>query len=153
MGSDDDFENMAWEIQQKINYDEEKTYSKKVIKEYRNPSNFGFIEKPDATGQIKGSCNDTMKINLKFRNNVIRDARFWTDGCGATIACGNMLMKMVKGKTIKEARFISKKDLLNALDGLPKEHLHCAKLAIDTFRSTLDQLEKKLNRNDHELKY
>jgi len=153
MIKDKDFLDMVKNLQKKIDHEEEKTYSKKVIKEYRNPSNFGFIKNPDATGQIKGSCNDTMKINLKFRNNVIQDARFWTDGCGATIACGNMLMKMVKGKTLKEARFISKKDLLNALDGLPKEHLHCAKLATDTFRSTLDQLEKKLNRNDHELKY
>ena len=103
MIKDKDFLDMVKNLQKKIDHEEEKTYSKKVIKEYRNPSNFGFIKNPDATGQIKGSCNDTMKINLKFRNNVIQDARFWTDGCGATIACGNMLMKMVKGKNLKEA--------------------------------------------------
>jgi nitrogen fixation NifU-like protein len=133
---------MVKDIQKKIDHKEEETYSKKVIREYRKPNNFGFIKNPDATGQIKGPCNDTMRIDLKVRNNVIQGARFWTDGCGATIASGNMLIKMVKGKALKEARFISKKNLLNALDGLPKEHLHCAELAIDTFRSVLDQLEK-----------
>ena len=132
---DDEFLKMVKELQKKIDYDEEKTYSKVVIREYRNPTYFGVIEKPDAIGQVTGPCNDTMKISLGFKQGKIDKALFWTDGCGATIACGNMLIKIALGKTLEEARLISKKDLLNALDGLPKEHLHCAKLAIDTFRS------------------
>ena len=97
--------------------------------------------KVDAVGQVKGPCNDTMTISLGIKHGKINEALFWTDGCGATIACGNMIIKMAKGKTLKEARFISKRDLINALDGLPKEHLHCAKLATDTFLSALDQLK------------
>jgi len=139
---DDDFVIMVKELQKKIDSEEEKIYSKKVIREYRNPTYFGVLKKPDAVGQVTGPCNDTMKISLGVKQGKINKAQFWTDGCGATIACGNILMKMAKGKTLKKARLISKKDLLNALDGLPKEHLHCVKLATDTFRSALDQLEK-----------
>jgi nitrogen fixation NifU-like protein len=140
---DDDFVKMVKQLQKKIENDEERTYSKEVIEEYRNPIFFGVLEHPDAIGQMTGPCNDTMKITLSIKHGKIKDALFWTDGCGATIACGNMLMKMAIEKTTGEARHISKDDLLKALNGLPKEHLHCAKLAVDTFYSTLKQLDKK----------
>jgi len=140
---DDDFVKMVKELQKKIEYEEEAAYSPTVINEYRNPTGFGVLELPDAIGKVTGSCNDTMKITLKVEHGIINDARFWTDGCGATIACGSMLMKMVKGKSIEESSRISKDGLLKALNGLPKEHLHCAKLAIDSFYSTLKQLDKK----------
>jgi len=131
------------ELQKKIDYDEEQTYSKVVIKEYRNPTNFGVLEHPDATGLIKGPCGDTMKITLKIVNGKIQDARFWTDGCGATLACGSMLTKMIKGKTPREALEVSQKDLIIKLNGLPTEHSHCAKLAVNTLHKALEQFIKR----------
>ncbi|RLI61687.1 MAG: iron-sulfur cluster assembly scaffold protein [Candidatus Asgardarchaeum californiense] len=138
----DDFLNMVKELQKKIEYEEETTYSKIVIREYRNPTNFGILEQPDSIGELTGICNDTMKIMLIVKNGIIDDACFWTDGCGATIASGSMLMKMIKGMATEQAWHISKDDLLKELDGLPKEHLHCAKLAVDTLHSALKQLNK-----------
>ena len=79
--TEDDLEKLLEELQQKIEYDEEETYSKVVIEEYRNPSNFGVLKNPDALGEIKGPCGDTMKIGLKIKDLKITDARFWTDGC------------------------------------------------------------------------
>ena len=93
--TDDDFIKLLNKLQRKIEYDEEKTYSKIVIHEYRNPSNFGILENPDTKGEIKGPCGDTMKITLKIKDEKIIDARFWTDGCGATIACGSMMIKII----------------------------------------------------------
>lgn len=135
---DDYLEEMVKQLQRKIDYDEEKTYSKIVIEEYRNPTNFGVIEHPDALGEVTGSCNDTMKFTLSIEQGIIRNARFWTDGCGASLACGNMLISMIIGKRITEANRISYRQLLSALDGLPKEHRHCARLAIDTLHAATD---------------
>ena len=67
----------------------------------------------------------------------IKQAFFWTDGCGASIACGSMLTKLLKGKTIKEAADITNEELIKALDGLPKEHMHCSKLAVNTLQTAL----------------
>jgi len=36
-----------------------------------------------------------MKITLKITNGIVQDARFWTDGCGATLPAGNMITKNV----------------------------------------------------------
>jgi nitrogen fixation NifU-like protein len=136
-------ENMVKKIQKKIELDEEKIYSKVVIREYRNPTNFGIVERPDAVGITKGPCGDTMKITLKIVNGTIQDARFWTDGCGATLACGNMLMTMVKRKTPTTAVTISQQDLIKALNGLPKNHSHCAKLSVMALHEAINDYHKR----------
>ena len=144
--TEDSLENMVKKIQKKIEHDEEKTYSKVAIREYRNPINFGVLKHPDAVGVIKGSCGDTMKITLKIVNGKIQDARFWTDGCGATLACGNMLTKIIIEKTLQEANKVNSKRLLDALDGLPKEHDHCALLAVNTLHEAINNYENQKTR-------
>ena len=144
--TDDEFVKLLEELQRKIEYDEEETYSKVVIREYRNPSNFGVLDNPDALGEIKGPCGDTMKITLEIQNNRILKASFWTDGCGATIACGSIMTKMIKGKTLKEANDISSSQLLKALKGLPMEHQHCTVLAVNALNKSLKNYNKRKKR-------
>jgi len=139
----DNFEKFIEELQRKIEYEEEKKYSKIVIREYRNPNNFGDIENADASGTVKGPCGDTMKISLKINNDKITDAFFWTDGCGATIACGSMITKILKGISIEKAADITSEKLTETLEGLPDEHLHCSKLAVDTLKKAIKNYEKK----------
>ena len=143
MNKDIDFETFIKGIQKKINLTEEKLFSNTVINEYRNPKNFGLIKNPDAYGEINGPCGDTMKISLKIENNKIKKGCFWTDGCGATLACGNMLIKIIEKKTIDEVSNITKEKLIRSLDGLPEEHIHCAKLTVDTLKKALNDLKKK----------
>jgi len=141
--TDDGFDKMVNEIQKKINHEEEVTYSKKVIKEYRNPSNFGSIKNPDASGKIKGPCGDTMSVDLGINNGIISKVRFWTDGCGASIACGSLLTKKIKGKTLQDANNITSKDLLESLDGLPIENHHCTVLAVNTLNECIKNYNKQ----------
>lgn len=140
---DDDFVKMVKQLQKKIEYDEEKIYSKVVVNQYRNPTHFGILDDPDIIGKVKGPCGDTMKVSLKIVNEVIKDACFWTDGCGATIASGNMLINMIKGKTLSEANDVTSEQLINALDGLPKEHLHCALLAVSTLHKSIKNFNNR----------
>jgi nitrogen fixation NifU-like protein len=135
----DDIENLVKELQKKIEQEEEEDFSQTVIKEYRNPIYFGIIENPDYEGEIIGPCGDTMKIMIKTQNEIIKDSKFWTDGCGPSIACGNMLLKMIIGKTIQDAKKITSEQLLKSLDGLPKDHKHCAKLAVNTLQKAISK--------------
>ncbi len=140
---DESFEEMVKDLQKKIEHDEEKNYSKTVIKEYRNPSYFGVLKSANAIVKYTGPCHDTMKFYLYIHKNRIVDARFWTDGCGATLASGNRLIKMILGKTIQQAEKITTNQLLNELDGLPDEHLHCASLAFTALQKTLTTYTQK----------
>jgi nitrogen fixation NifU-like protein len=142
MNKNDEFEKMIDELQRKIEREEELTYSKVVIAECRNPNNFRNMKNPDALGKVKGPCGDTVKITLSIENEIIKDACFWTDGCGASIACNNLLTNMIKGITMEEASAITSKKLLENLGGLPKEHVHCATLAVNVLHEAIKNYHK-----------
>jgi len=138
-----DFDEFIEEVQSQILEEEKAIYSEKVIEEYNNPKNVGRMIEPDAFGIIEGSCGDTMEFYLKISDDKIKEIMFMTDGCGATIACGSMLTTMVKGMGIDDVMGITKDDLINALDGLPKENLHCAALAVGALRKAIINYRKK----------
>jgi len=141
--NNDTFENLLKQLQKKIEYEEQNIFSKTVIEEYKNPTNFGKLNNPNRTGSLKGPCGDTMRIDLLLNDQIISVARFWTDGCGPSIACGNMLTKMIIGKTVDNAMHITSSKLLYALDGLPEDHQHCATLAINTLHKLLKESDKR----------
>lgn len=99
--------------------------------------NMGVFDKPSARGVVRGSCGDTMQIELMLTDAIVKEARFMTDGCGATIACGSMLTKLVRLKTLSEAQRITPEDLLTALNGIPEGHEHCAELAVKTLQKAI----------------
>ncbi|WP_455393306.1 iron-sulfur cluster assembly scaffold protein [[Eubacterium] cellulosolvens] len=133
-----DFDKMVDSIQAELDADAEATYSKKVLAEYKNPQNFGRMNEPDSVAIITGTCGDTMEFFLRINDGKINEVQFMTDGCGATIACGSMTTKLAKGKSLQEVSKFTNNDLIKALDGLPDENLHCAKLAVDTLHKAIN---------------
>lgn len=117
-------------------------YSEKVIDHAMNPRNVGEIPDADGYGSAVGSCNDSMEIWLRVRAGLIREARFWTEGCAETIAAGSALTEMARGRSPLEALKIQPADVIAALDGLPPESRHCAALAVNALREAIkDHLE------------
>ena len=100
--------------------------------------NFETLELPDVRGYVRGWCGDSIQIDLQLTGDIIQEARFVTDGCGATIACGCMITQLAKMKTLAEAQQITPEDLIAALEGLPKGHEHCAELAVITLRQVIN---------------
>jgi nitrogen fixation NifU-like protein len=132
-----DFDSFVEELQQEILKQARAVYSDKVVQEFYDPSNLGRMPEPDARAIVRGWCGDTMEIYLRLDGEKIQAATFMTDGCGPTVACGSVLTKMVVGKSLEDAGKILPEDLLEALDGLPEENIHCAELAVSTLQSAL----------------
>lgn len=128
-----EFDKMVEELTQEI----WAGYSPTVVDHAQNPRNAGSIQDADAFGSVTGPCGDNIEIWLKVQDRVIKEATFWTDGCGTTIAAGSMITEMAKGKTIDEVLKITQQDVLDALGGLPEENLHCALLAANTLKETV----------------
>jgi nitrogen fixation NifU-like protein len=84
-----------------------------------------------------------MSIYLKIEKDRIEDIKFKTFGCGAAIAVSSMLTEMAKGKSIEEAKKISNKDVAEALEGLPKNKLHCSNLGADALHMAIKDYEKR----------
>jgi len=120
-------------------------YSEKVMDNFKNPKNTGEIKDADGTGEVGNPiCGDIMKITIKVKDNRIEDIKFKTFGCVAAIATSSMITELAKGKTLEEARDITKKDVSYALDGLPPIKEHCSNLASEGLRKAIDDyIEKK----------
>ena len=105
-------------------------YSEKVMDHFQHPRNVGKIDDADGVGEVgNAKCGDIMKMYLKVDDGVITDVKFNTFGCGSAIATSSMATEMIKGKTIEEALTLSNKAVVEALDGLPANKIHCSVLA------------------------
>ena len=113
-------------------------YSEKVMDHFTHPRNVGIIEDASGVGEVgNAKCGDIMKMYLDIENNVIKDVKFETFGCGSAIASSSMATEMIKGKTVEEALAISNKDVVDALGGLPAHKLHCSVLAEEAIKSAV----------------
>jgi len=120
-------------------------YSEKVMDHFSNPRNVGEIEDASGVGTVgNAKCGDIMRIYLDVdENQVIRDCKFKTFGCGAAVATSSMATEMVMGKTIQEAMQVTNKAVMEALDGLPPVKVHCSLLAEEAIHAALwDYAEK-----------
>lgn len=62
-------------------------YSEKVMDHFSNPRNVGQIDNANAVGEVgNAKCGDIMKIYMDIQDDVIKDVKFKTFGCGAAIA-------------------------------------------------------------------
>ena len=129
-------------------------YSKTVMDHFKDPRNVGVIDDADGVGEVGNPlCGDIMSISLKVVDEKIEDIKFQTFGCGAAIAVSSMLTEIAKGKSIEEAKKITNKDVAEALDGLPKNKLHCSNLGADALKSAIkDYEDRKAGRPKEELK-
>lgn len=94
-------------------------YSEKVMDHFRNPRNVGVIEDANGIGEVgNAKCGDIMKMYLKIEDDVIKDVKFETFGCGSAIASSSMATEMIKGQPVAEAEKLTNKAVAEALDGL-----------------------------------
>ena len=122
-------------------------YTEKVMDHFMHPRNVGEIENASGVGTVgNAKCGDIMRIYLDIdENQVVRDAKFKTFGCGAAIATSSMATEMIIGKTIQEALEVTNKEVMEALGGLPPVKVHCSLLAEQAVHAALWDYAKKNN--------
>lgn len=114
-------------------------YTDKVRDHYLHPRNVGEIENPDGFGEIGNiTCGDALRLTFKLDSEgKVDDIRFKTFGCGSAIASASVLTEMCRGKTIEELRSISNNDIAMALDGLPREKMHCSVMGQEALEAAI----------------
>lgn len=119
-------------------------YTEIVMDHFKKPRNVGVIEDADGVGEVGNPlCGDMMTIYLKIEDDRIKDIKFQTFGCGAAIAVSSMLTELAEGKSVEEAKRITNKDVANALEGLPKNKLHCSNLGADALHMAIKDYEDR----------
>ena len=118
-------------------------YSEKVMDHFRNPRNVGVLEDANGVGTVgNAKCGDIMKMYLKIEDDIVKDVKFETFGCGSAIASSSMATELIKGKPVEEARKLTNKAVAEALDGLPDYKMHCSVLAQEAIEAALKDYEE-----------
>lgn len=128
-------------------------YNQKVLDAFAHPQNVGEIENADGVGMVgNATCGDIMKISLKIENDVIVDAKFQTFGCAAAIATSSTATQMVIGMTVDEALKLTNARVVEELEGLPPQKIHCSVLAEEAIKKAIEDYrakkENKVGAND-----
>ena len=109
-----------------------------ILDHYRNPRNFGHLEKPDATAEdMNPLCGDQIRVELQVDGGGnVTDLRFSGKGCAISQASASMLTETVKGKSLEEIAKLSKDVVLeNVGIGISPTRMKCAMLGLKVLKS------------------
>lgn len=113
-------------------------YSEKVVAHFKEPMNAGVLEDADGIGEIGDpTCGDFMRVFIKVESNKLTDVKYQIRGCPASIAVASVMTELAIGKDLDDALMLTDKDVVEALDGLPEEKLHCSVLGITGLRKAI----------------
>lgn len=113
-------------------------YSDKVIEHFMCPQNVYFMPDADAEGTFGDpSCGDVLTVYIKVREDQIEEISYLVFGCCASIATSSMTSVLAKGKNLDEALKITEEDIIDALEGLPENKIHCSNLGVSALRNAI----------------
>ena len=120
-------------------------YSSTFKNHLTQPRNAGELADANAVAEETNPvCGDRLRLSLRVREGRIEAARFLAYGCPPTLVCGSAIAELLEGQTVSEAMRLTRKDLLDAIGGLPSRKQHAASLAIETLRVALESGSSEL---------
>ena len=134
----DQFDKFTDRLQEEINEEVMQTYGEKVYERWRNARFWGRMERPTGYSRITGSCGDTVEIFLSLEEGRVSAASFTTTGCGTSAVCGSVACELAIGKALEEVEHVTGEMILEVLEGLPEDNVHCAFLAAETLQAALE---------------
>lgn len=96
------------------------------------PRNTQPLNPVDGQATGIGSCGDKVTIRIAVQAERIKAIEQCPDGCIYTVACASAVSVLAQGAMVEHALEIQPEDVEKALGGLPQDHLHCARLAVNT---------------------
>ncbi|KUO48887.1 MAG: iron-sulfur cluster assembly scaffold protein [Desulfitibacter sp. BRH_c19] len=115
-------------------------YTELVNEHFQNPRNQGFIDDPDAVGEVSNeNLGDSITLYLKIDKDIITDIKYEIFGCPAAIATASMLTELVKGKNLKEALTVTKEMVAEALGGLPERKMECSTVSVQALKEAIEE--------------
>lgn len=116
-------------------------YSAQVLDYFQNPRNVGEVPDADARVRIENpACGDILELTAKIAAERIVEIRFRAKGCVSSVACSSALTEMAAGRTLAEARALTREELLEKVGGLPEASGHAAYLAMDALQALLKKV-------------
>jgi len=110
-------------------------------------THLGEIENPDGVGEHGSiACGDALRFTFKVRRNeedprkdIIIEAKYLTFGCTSAIAASEALCCIIEGKPVTpiEALKITNDDIVEFLEGLPVQKIHCSVMGAEALQAAV----------------
>ena len=140
---------MAWE------------YSEKTIELFTAAVNgkpgthLGEIAEPDGLGEHGSiACGDALRFTFKVERNEsdpihdkIVEAKYLAFGCTSAIAASEALCRIIEDRHLTpiEALKITNQDIVDFLEGLPEQKIHCSVMGAEALQAAVFDWAKKRN--------
>jgi nitrogen fixation NifU-like protein len=109
----------------------------------REPQNLGSCRHATASAVGIGSCGDKIKVDIIVKDDVLVTVKCLPEGCLYTVACASAMSVLAMGCNIEHALKLQPENVSDELGGLPADHLHCARLAINTLGEAVAEYYRK----------
>jgi nitrogen fixation NifU-like protein len=111
-------------------------YREFILDHYRNPRNFGRIEDADVSHEEHNPlCGDLVGMDFKLNGGLIEDVKFHGRGCAISQASASLLTERLMGRSLEEARAITKEDVLDELGiQISPARIKCALLSLKALK-------------------
>jgi nitrogen fixation protein NifU and related proteins len=111
----------------------------------RYPQNIGSLDNPSGQGAAVGKCGDSIEVSLKIESGAIADIKVFPRGCVYTLVCASAMSELAKGLDLDQALELEPHHVADALGGLPENHLHCARLAVNTLGEAIADYYRRVS--------
>jgi nitrogen fixation NifU-like protein len=135
-----------------FNNPQRRAYHEVALDHFNNPRNVGKLDKKSkSVGSAtvgKASCGDVIRLDIEVEKDaktgqeVIKDAKFKTFGCGSAIASSSYATERVIGAGLKEAEGLKNTDISQHLS-LPPVKIHCSVLAEEAIQAAIADYKRK----------
>ena len=115
-------------------------------------THLGEISDPDGVGEHGSiSCGDALKFSFRVEKNAdplkdrIVEARYLTFGCTSAIAASEALCCIIEDRKVTpiEALKITNADIVDFLDGLPQQKIHCSVMGAEALQAAVADWARK----------
>jgi nitrogen fixation NifU-like protein len=114
-------------------------YRELILDYYRNPRNFGKLEKFDIDAHDTNPlCGDEIEMQIRVgEGRKIEEIKFTGKGCAISQASASMLTELARGKQLEWVKDLSKDDVFEMLGGpdLGPSRVKCALLGMKVLKT------------------
>ena len=104
----------------------------------QDPRNIKEVETANGIAVGIGTCGDTLTVQIRVENGVIEEIGCIPRGCLYTVVCASLISELAGGRSLEEALMIQPEHIDKLLGGLPADHQHCARLAVNSLGEAID---------------
>src|SRR5918998_1516485 len=107
------------------------------------PRGLGALAGWPHSGAAGGAaCGDLVRVAVRVEGEMVVEAGFDAEGCGAARAAGSAVVELVEGRPFLEAARVTPDEVAGALGGLIPPKRHAAELAADALHRALGAAAK-----------